>query len=110
MAKLNQETIVLTLSREEYDAFKKYQAEASPFRKEYMKQYFHELTKAELDDLIKQKRSYEYIYNTYKQPVWCERKAALDGALGCWELVGILFSKKNIAEICKTCPHYAKTH
>jgi len=56
------------------------------------KRYFHELSQEEIDKLIADKKTIEYIKKNYKQPYWCKYPQALNGRMGCWSLMDL---KKN---------------
>jgi len=65
------------------------------------KKYFHEIDKKEVDELIKGKKTWEYIMANYKQPDWCGYHDALRGLWGCWSLTGLLARRKGEFKISK---------
>lgn len=66
-------------------------------------EYYHELPQSEIDKLISDKKTYQFIMENYKQPDWCKYPEALGGSLGCWSLTGYNSRYKVSKESCKTC-------
>ena len=74
--------------------------------KNAQKRYFHELEQEEVDALITDKKTTDYIINTYKQPDWCEYPNALSVGFGCWSLMDLSKngSRTKISKkFCKNC-------
>ena len=68
--------------------------------------YFHELEQTEIDALISDKKTVDYIMENYKQPDWCNYHEALSMAMGCWSLCDLSKdgSRTKISkEFCKGC-------
>lgn len=61
-----------------------------------MKVYFHELSDAEFEQAIKDKKR----YSDFLQPDWCNYHEALSFNMGCW-----LLTERSIKSIedCKNC-------
>lgn len=53
------------------------------------KKFWHELTQAEIDNLIRQEADTDYILNNYNQPDWCTYPLALNSYTGCWSLMDL---------------------
>lgn len=68
------------------------------------RKYWHELSDAEITELIEKKTLIGYILKHYKQPKWCNYPEALAGAMGCWSLTDNLGLRHNISkEYCRHC-------
>ncbi len=68
--------------------------------------YFHELHQEQIDELVTNHVTIEYIKERYQQPDWCGYPNALDGWLGCWSLMDL--SKDGLRykiskEFCEKC-------
>lgn len=73
------------------------------------KQYFHELTDDEIDELYKEHVTLGYIVATFRQPDWCSYHEALYGQLGCWALMHIGYKQERVSEtFCRTCERFKK--
>jgi hypothetical protein len=68
-----------------------------------MKKYFHELTQANVDGLIKDEAMWGRIEKAYIQPEWCGYPKALAGVMGCWALTNTESRLVN-KTFCKACP------
>lgn len=72
-----------------------------------MKQYFHELTDAEVQKLIDDNVSVMAVVENYLQPDWCDYPDALAGHMGCWSLTDLFGLRHDIGhDYCKTCDCY----
>lgn len=71
-----------------------------------MIKYFHELTKEEFDELVKQRMIWAECAKKYPQPKWCNYPEAVCAILGCWSLTGF---KVTGEDYCKDCDCYIKT-
>ena len=76
------------------------------------KRYWHKLSRAEIDELIKNKTTWGYIVRDYRQPSWCTYPEALMGSNGCWSLTDIVTDNGRVnrsgreevcREFCKKC-------
>lgn len=70
--------------------------------------FFHEVDQAEIDKLISDNKTWEYITKNYLQPKWCEYPEALNGLMGCWSLIDISkdgYRTKISEDYCKTCEY-----
>ena len=73
-----------------------------------MKQYWHELSQADIDKLIG-KVTNQFIMDNYKQPDWCTYPEALSGLMGCWSLGDATKdgSRTKISnKFCEKCDYY----
>ena len=70
-----------------------------------MIKYFHELTKEEFGELLKEKLTWEECAKLYPQPEWCEYPEAVCGEMGCWSL---MYHKVTGKEFCKGCDCFKK--
>lgn len=70
--------------------------------------YYHELTEAQVDQLIADKRTWQWVVENYQQPSWCEYPEALGGTMGCWSLTDPDIRIKISHEFCKDCPCYGR--
>jgi len=71
------------------------------------KPYFHKISQEEVNKLVKEKKTVEYLLENYKQPDWCKYPEALSMTLGCWSLCDIEkdgLRTKISEEFCKNCP------
>lgn len=66
-------------------------------------EYYHELPQSEIEKLIVDKKTYQFIIDNYKQPDWCKYPEALNGSKGCWSLVDYSLRTKISKEFCKNC-------
>ena len=69
-------------------------------------EYFHEIEQSEVDKLIKDKKTIQYLLDNYKQPDWCGYPKALSGDTGCWSLVDMKkggLRTKISKEYCSNC-------
>ncbi len=76
-----------------------------------MIKYFHELTKAEFNELLKTKTSWEPCAKDYPQPIWCSYPDAVCGEMGCWSLMSFNKDGTNWVtgrKYCKGCDCYIK--
>ena len=69
-----------------------------------MIKYFHELTKDESNELIKQKVTWAACAEDYPQPIWCSYPDAVQGVMGCWSLMD--FDIKISEDYCRGCDCY----
>ena len=69
--------------------------------------YYHQLSDAEIQELIDKKVTYGELEKLHPQPVWCHYPEATSGMMGCWSLI----MKRNDVnrEYCKDCDCYEKT-
>jgi hypothetical protein len=70
------------------------------------RKYFHEINQSEVDQLIADKKTVDYIQKNYKQPDWCNYPNALSMDMGCWSLCDIRkdgLRTKISQEFCNTC-------
>ena len=70
------------------------------------KPYFHELPQEEIDKLVAEQKTVQYIVDNFKQPKWCGMPEALNFYTGCWSLneMGKNSRRKEICEdFCKDC-------
>ena len=68
--------------------------------------YFHELEQTEIDILIADKKTVDYIMENYKQPDWCNYPGALSMTMGCWSLCDLSkdgLRTKISKDFCKCC-------
>lgn len=65
-----------------------------------MIKYFHELTRKEHDDLVKQRITYAQVEKDYPQPEWCMYPHATQGMMGCWSLVSLKVKSKQDCDNC----------
>ena len=65
------------------------------------KPYFHELTIAERQKMLNDKKTNKWLVDNYNQPDWCSYPNALNGLMGCWTLCN--FSKKEPIVTLKQC-------
>lgn len=76
-----------------------------------MKKYFHKLPQKEIDKLISEEKTVQYIMDNYKQPNWCTYPKALSMTWGCWSLCDL---EKNglrtriSKKYCGTCECFKK--
>ena len=71
--------------------------------------YFHELDRQQVEKLIADNKSIEFILKNYKQPKWCTYPNALAGEMGCWSLMDIYSTREQISEqYCSICDCYSK--
>ena len=71
------------------------------------KKYFREAPEEEIRQLIKDKRTIDYLMECYKQPEWCGYHNALNGKMGCWSLMDIYGRRAKISEeYCKKCEYF----
>lgn len=91
------------------ELFKKEEILAAPV---VDRRYFHEIPQEEVDGLIADKKTWNYVIREYRQPEWCVYPEALEGQVGCLSLVDL---KKNglrtkiSREFCKTCEFFNDT-
>lgn len=73
-----------------------------------MIKYCHELTKEEMDALIKSGITYSEFGEKYPQPEWCNYHNATYGDIGCWSLIDFSSGHSRVTdeEYCKTCDCY----
>lgn len=74
-----------------------------------MKKYFHELPQSEIENLIADNKTIEYLVENYKQPDWCCYMEALSINSGCWSLTDLRkdgFRTKISREHCKECDYF----
>lgn len=74
------------------------------------KRYWHELSDDEVNTLISENKTWNFIMENYSQPSWCGYVDALNGDMGCWSLtasiVGDCTRSKISTDFCKTCDEY----
>ena len=70
-----------------------------------MIKYFHELTKEEYEEILKQKLTWANAQELYPQPIWCSYPEAVCGDMGCWSLMDFRITGRVS---CKRCEHYIK--
>jgi len=65
--------------------------------------FYHELSEAEINEIINCKLTYKELSSIVGAPEWCGHPTALDGLNGCWHLGGSNRKKitKNFCENCK---------
>jgi hypothetical protein len=68
-----------------------------------MKQYFHELTIDEYNQLKASGATWEDVEDTYDQPAWCNYPDALAGIMGCWSLIELSVKDKSYCCACEYC-------
>jgi hypothetical protein len=74
--------------------------------KKINRRYFHEIPQEEVDKLIEDKRTIEYVMETYKQPDWCNYPEALSMNMGCFSLCDLRdggLRNKISKKFCKSC-------
>jgi hypothetical protein len=77
------------------------------------KKYFHEVEQEEIDNLVKDKRTVNYVLDNYKQPDWCNYPEALSMKMGCWSLCDFSVNglrTKISKSFCKGCDEFKKTN
>lgn len=68
--------------------------------------YWHEIPQQEVDKLIEQGVTVQFVKDNFKQPEWCGYHDALCPMMGCWSLTGNEpgGSRTKISvEFCKEC-------
>jgi len=67
-----------------------------------MVKFYHELTVGERFDIYNMRVSWDRTAKKYSQPPWCGHTNAVDGLLGCHDLVvlGVIKSEAD----CENCP------
>lgn len=73
--------------------------------------FFHKASQEEVDKLINDKKTWDYICKNYLQPEWCEYPNALNGLMGCWSLIDISkdgYRTKISKDYCKDCDCFKK--
>ena len=68
-----------------------------------MIKYFHELTEAEFNEIVKENITWEECAKRYPQPKWCNYPDAVCGVMGCWSLMGFMVTNEDY---CKNCDCY----
>ena len=72
--------------------------------------YWHELTDAQIRQLMEDKLSISDIKNTYSPPEWCDDANALNGQFGCWSLMDLYERRHLVSEdYCCICIAYKPT-
>ena len=74
-----------------------------------MKKYFHELPQSEIENLISENKTIEYLVENYKQPDWCCLMEALSMNAGCWSLCDVReggLRTKISKDFCKECDYF----
>ena len=78
------------------------------------KKYFHQVSQQEVESLIRQGLSWEYVRDNYKQPDWCGYPNPLNGKNGCWSLTNLAANgemRRGICiDFCKTCIAFKKDY
>lgn len=71
------------------------------------KKFWNELSDYEIKKIIRDKHSFRYINDHYKQPTWCAHaNPLLPSFMGCEKLMN---GRKTISrKSCANCPHFAK--
>lgn len=78
------------------------------------KPFFHELSDSELESLVSEKVTWNDVKDRFIQPAWCDYPDALDGAMGCWSLVGYsepgvpMWKRIRCIEDCSDCDQKKK--
>jgi predicted nucleic acid-binding Zn finger protein len=73
------------------------------------KPYFHEVEQSEVNKLITEGKSVDYVLENYKQPEWCSYHQALSMNMGCWSLCDLRengLRTKISRDYCKNCELY----
>lgn len=68
-----------------------------------MSNYWHEISQDEIDTLIENKATNQFVVDNYKQPDWCSYPEALAGRMGCYSLLDRELRTKISPEFCKGC-------
>lgn len=66
-----------------------------------MKKYFHELTDAEFEQAVKEKKTYA----DFLQPDWCGYPNALAFNVGCWALTERRIKRLDDCKYCERCKY-----
>lgn len=74
-----------------------------------MYNYWHAITKDELNKLLETDITWGEVYNHYKQPEWCGYPEALHGALGCWSLTLFEYIPDICESYCEDCDLFDPT-
>lgn len=75
------------------------------------KKYWHELPQQEIDRMIEEKTSLQFVVDNYSQPDWCTYPEALMGMMGCWSLTDLTAggTREKVSETyCKDCECFKK--
>ena len=75
------------------------------------KKFFHEIPQKEVDKLIKDKKTIQYLMDNYSQPKWCNYHNALEAEMGCWSLMDLRkdgIRTKISKKYCKDCDEFKK--
>lgn len=79
------------------------------FHEKKKRKYFHELSDSWLYKLRKRKEKLKYLFDHYRQPVWCDYPEAMGGVMGCWSLVDLFNLRHKISRnFCRDCDLYRK--
>ena len=70
-----------------------------------MTKFFHQLSKDEFKEILKEKITWGECAKRYPQPKWCSYPQAVQGLMGCGSLMDFLVTGRNY---CKTCDCYIK--
>lgn len=65
--------------------------------------FFHEMPDSEWESMLSAAATWGDVQKKYRQPSWCDYPEALDGAMGCWSLVGRMVTGEDY---CKNCDLY----
>jgi hypothetical protein len=68
-----------------------------------MIKYFHELTKAEFEEIVRERITWKECAERYPQPPWCGYPDAVSGIMGCWSLMNFWVTGEDY---CKGCDCY----
>jgi hypothetical protein len=75
---------------------------------EIKKPYWHMAADKELEQLITESTSINFIKENYRQPDWCEMPDALDFTWGCWTLSDLKLRKTICKKFCSSCECYKR--
>lgn len=73
------------------------------------KKFFHELDQEEIDKIVEDDNTIEYVLANFKQPDWCSYPNALEGTMGCWSLMDFKsggLRTKISKEYCSSCDEF----
>lgn len=71
--------------------------------------YWHEIPQEEIETIIAEEKTNQYVVDNYKQPEWCGYPEALMGIMGCWSLTDNSpdgLRTKVCESFCSTCDCY----
>jgi hypothetical protein len=71
--------------------------------------YLHKAPQEEIDKLLDDKKTWQHVLDTYKQPDWCDHFDALDAIFGCCWLLDVFDDgpRTKISEdFCNDCPSF----